>query len=70
MALHKDFPDSPYAILEPDVRWFPADEALRETSMEKLKKLLGSNLRFDKMAVGAGHCATVSPNVASIKTRS
>jgi len=36
MALHPDFPDSPHDILEPDVRWFPADEALRESSYEKL----------------------------------
>ena len=36
MALHKDFPQSPHAILDPDIRWFPADEALRESSMEKL----------------------------------
>ena len=34
MALHKDFPESPIAILEPAMRWFPADETLRETSME------------------------------------
>ena len=36
MALNKDFPQSPHAILDPGIRWFPADEALRETSMEKL----------------------------------
>jgi len=36
MAIHPDFPASPYAILDPGVRWFPADEALRETSYEKL----------------------------------
>ena len=36
MALHKDFPESPYAVLDPALRWFPADEALRETSMDKL----------------------------------
>ena len=36
MALHPNFPESPYAILDPAIRWFPADEALRETSMEKL----------------------------------
>jgi type III restriction enzyme len=36
MALHPHFPNSPYAILHPDIRWFPADEALRETSMDKL----------------------------------
>lgn len=45
MALHKDFPDSPHAILDPDVRWFPADEALRETSFEKLLPPLVPELR-------------------------
>ncbi len=44
MALHKNFPDSPHAILNPDIRWFPADEALRETSMEKLMPPLVSQL--------------------------
>lgn len=24
MALHPDFPKSPYEILDPDIRWFPA----------------------------------------------
>ncbi|MFZ3254062.1 MAG: DEAD/DEAH box helicase family protein [Syntrophales bacterium] len=45
MALHKDFPQSPYAILDPGIRWFPADEALRETSMEKLMPPLVPVLR-------------------------
>jgi type III restriction enzyme len=45
MALHKDFPDSPHAILDPEVRWFPADEALRETSFEKLLPPLVPELR-------------------------
>ena len=45
MALHKNFPDSPHAILDPDIRWFPADEALRETSMEKLMPPLVPQLR-------------------------
>ena len=45
MALHKDFPQSPYAILEPGIRWFPADEALRESSMEKLMPPLVAELR-------------------------
>jgi len=45
MALHPDFPDSPHAVLDPDVRWFPADEALRETSMEKLMPPLVPQLR-------------------------
>jgi type III restriction enzyme len=35
MALHPDFPESPYAILDSAMRWFTADEALRETDMDK-----------------------------------
>ena len=45
MALHKDFPNSPYAILNPDIRWFPADETLRETSADKLMPPLVAELR-------------------------
>ena len=45
MALHKDFPQSPHAILDPAIRWFPADEALRESSMEKLMPPLVPVLR-------------------------
>jgi len=45
MALHKDFPRSPYAILEPDLRWFPADESLREHGQEKLLPPLVFTLR-------------------------
>jgi type III restriction enzyme len=45
MALHKDFPDSPHAILDPSIRWFPADETLRETGMEKLMPPLVAQLR-------------------------
>jgi len=45
MALHPDFPDSPHVILEPDVRWFPADEAFRESSYEKLLPPLVHQLR-------------------------
>ena len=45
MALHPNFPESPYAILDPAIRWFPADEALRDTSMDKLMPPLVSQLR-------------------------
>ncbi len=45
MAVHPNFPESPHAILDPGVRWFPADEALRETSMEKLMPPLVAELR-------------------------
>lgn len=36
MALHKDFPKDKFAILDPGVRWFPADETLREQGYEKV----------------------------------
>ena len=45
MALHPNFPESPHAILDPDIRWFPADEALRETTMDKLLPPLVPELR-------------------------
>lgn len=45
MALHKNFPKSPYTILDPSIRWFPADETLRESSSEKLMPPLVPLLR-------------------------
>ncbi len=45
MALHKDFPKDPYAILDPGIRWFPADEDLREQGYEKLLPPLVPELR-------------------------
>ena len=45
MAIHKDFPTSPFEILDPKIRWFPADEALRDSSYEKLLPPLVHKLR-------------------------
>ena len=45
MALHKDFPKSPFEIIDPEIRWFPADESLRETSMDRLIPPLVAELR-------------------------
>jgi len=45
MALHKDFPIDPYAILDPSIRWFPADEDLRDKGHEKLLPPLVADLR-------------------------
>jgi len=45
MALTKDFPESPYEILDPKLRWFPADESLRESSAEKLMPPLVTKIR-------------------------
>ena len=43
--MHPQFPQSPHAIVDPDVRWFPADESLRESGMEKLMPPLVVQLR-------------------------
>lgn len=45
MALHPDFPTSPYAVLEPEQRWFPADETKREAAYEKLIPPLVAKIR-------------------------
>ena len=47
MALHKNFPTSPYEILDPSIRWFPADEDLREKGYEKLLPPLVHKIRIE-----------------------
>ena len=46
MAIHPKFPKSPHEILDPEIRWFPADEILRESSYEKLIPPLVHQLRL------------------------
>jgi type III restriction enzyme len=50
MALHPDFPASPYAELLPDQRWFPAAEELRATAYEKLLPPLVAKIREEVKA--------------------
>lgn len=50
MALHPDFPRSPYEVLSPDLRWFPAAEELRSTAYEKLLPPLVANVRQEVSA--------------------
>lgn len=45
MALHPNFPRSPYEILPPDQRWFPAAEEMRDTAYEKLLPPLVAKVR-------------------------
>ncbi len=45
MALHPEFPRSPYEALNPDHRWFPAAEELRATAYEKLVPPLVARIR-------------------------
>ncbi|MDO8528229.1 MAG: DEAD/DEAH box helicase family protein [Deltaproteobacteria bacterium] len=47
MALHPKFPKSPYAILDPDMRWFPAAEELRQKDYGKLLPPLVAKLRIE-----------------------
>lgn len=45
MALHPGFPADPYVVLDPAIRWFPADETLRAQGAEKLLPPLVAELR-------------------------
>ncbi len=45
MALHTQFPRSPYESLDPAVRWFPAPEEQRRTAYEKLLPPLVARVR-------------------------
>jgi type III restriction enzyme len=45
MALHPEFPLSPYVVAEPGQRWFPADETLRTTAYERLLPPLVARIR-------------------------
>jgi len=47
MAIHPNFPKSPHEVLPPEYRWFPADEALRDSSYEKLLPPLVHKIRQD-----------------------
>ena len=66
MALHPGFPDSPHAILAPDLRWFPAEEALRETGAEKLMPPLVAEIRRQVKAFRDAGYADASPTSRSL----
>jgi type III restriction enzyme len=60
MALHPEFPKSPYAELLPDQRWFPAAEELRSTAYEKLLPPLVAKIRAEVSAWRASGYAGAS----------
>ncbi|MDR0535197.1 MAG: DEAD/DEAH box helicase family protein [Puniceicoccales bacterium] len=68
MALHPDFPASPYAPLIPEQRWFPADEALRSTAYEKLLPPLVANIRREIHAWRASGYEGASPTTRALLT--
>lgn len=47
MALHPEFPKSPYSVLVPNQRWFPAAEEIRSTAYEKLLPPLVAKIRSE-----------------------
>jgi type III restriction enzyme len=61
MALHPAFPRSPYVVATPDQRWFPADEAMRETAYEKLLPPLVAKVREEVHAWRDAGYAGASP---------
>jgi type III restriction enzyme len=45
MALHPNFPSDPHVVLDPGIRWFPADEELRDRRSDQLMPPLVAMLR-------------------------
>ena len=66
MSLHPDFPTSPYSPLIPEQRWFPADEALRNTAYEKLLPPLVAKVRQELFAWRAKGYAGASATSAAL----
>src|ERR1017187_2400975 len=66
MALHPNFPKSPYAPLIPEQRWFPEDETLRATASEKLLPPLVAKIRTEVFAWRNKGYAGASPTSASL----
>ncbi len=68
MALHPNFPLSPYETLDPKHRWFPAAEELRSTAYEKLLPPLVANIREEVTQWRAGGYAGASATSRALLT--
>ena len=66
MGLHKDFPASPFEELNPNTRWFPADEDLRDKGSEKLLPPLVTKLRQEVKSWRDGGYAGSSATTLSL----
>ena len=69
MAIHPDFPPSPYETLNPGRRWFPAAGELRATAYEKLLPPLVANIREDVTQWRAGGYAGASATSRALLAR-
>ena len=68
MALHPDFSRSPYEVLPPELRWFPAAEELRATAYEKLLPPLVAKVREEvKLWRDAGYTGASETSRALLK---
>lgn len=68
MALHPDFPASPYAELVPEQRWFPAAEELRGTAYEKLLPPLVVKIRIEVSSWrDSGYAGASATSIALLK---
>ena len=52
MALHPNFPESPYAILDPEIRWFPADETRRKLAVKVVDIFGNDTMTIVEVMVG------------------
>jgi len=66
MSLHPEFPVSPYDPLIPVHRWFPADEALRESRYEKLLPPLVAKIREEVHDWRSGGYLGASPTTKAL----
>lgn len=66
MALHPEFPSSPYEPLLPGHRWFPADEARREIAYEKLLPPLVAKIRLEVQDWRASGYSGASPTTQAL----
>ena len=66
MSLHPLFPTSPYEPLIPSQRWFPAEEAVRETAYEKLLPPLVAKIRVEVEAWRNSGYSGASPTSVSL----
>jgi type III restriction enzyme len=66
MAVHPHFPTSPFAPLIPDQRWFPADEAMRDTAYDKLLSPLVAKIRQEVFSWREKGYEGASPTTVSL----
>jgi type III restriction enzyme len=66
MALHPEFPTDPYAILHPDIRWYPGDEMVGGMGYEMLLPPLVYKVRKAVAAWREAAYAGASPTTATL----